>query len=157
MSNPMRTSVTPPLIVGPGRILMDATGRDVLACQRITHEPHEHQLGPTTTDDLVHELVKRYNAHGKLVELICTLIREMSPASAPAFIRAVDLPRIYFHLMKHMRDLGIDVTGPGGPAVLEVPAAPEYREHSIIAKDTWAEAWEAGYKAAWESHKGEVK
>lgn len=145
----MRTNATPPLVVGSGRIISDATGRDVLACQRVTHEPHEHQLGPAVTDDLVHEMVKRYNTYPKLVELISTIIREVSPASAPAFIRAADLPRIYFHLMKQMRELGIDITGPGGPAVLEIPPAPEPLDRGIVARDTWASAWEEGYKAAW--------
>lgn len=145
----MRSSVALPLVVGPGRVISDATGRDVLECHRVTHEPHEHQLGPAVTDDLVQELVMRYNAYPKLVELISTIIRETSPASAPAFTRTADLPRVYFHLMKHMRELGINITGPGGPAVLEIPPAPEPLDRGIVARDTWATAWEEGYKAAW--------
>lgn len=133
-----------PLHVGPGRVIQDSAGRDLLDCDRA-----DGTLSPAETDQLVHELVRRYNAHEQLVALISTLIREMSPASAPAFFMKADLPRIYFHLMRAMRDLNIDVTGPGGPAVLEIPPAPEPADRGIVAKDTWAVAWEAGYKAAW--------
>jgi hypothetical protein len=103
-------------------------------------------------DALLEEMVRRYNAVPALVELISTVIRETSPQSAPAFMRTADLPRIYAHLTQQMKALGFDIAIPGGPAVLEIPATPEPLDRGIVAKDTWATAWEAGYKAAWTNH-----
>lgn len=144
---------TLPLRVEPGRNIVDSQNQVWLIGTRAADDyPHmglKRSPAPANTDVFVRELVTRYNQHPQLVALISTLIREMSPPSAHAF-RPADLPRIYFHLMKQMRDMGIDVAGPGGPAVLEIPPMPEYFEdHADEVEDHWQQAWLAGYNAAW--------
>ena len=146
---------TLPLRVEPGRMVVDAADYIWLdgAYHRDNYTAEQGVLkggvGAANCDTFTHELVKRYNQHEVLVALISTIIREVSPPSAHAF-HWTDLPRIYFHLMKQMRDMGIDITGPGGPAILEIPPMPEDMSDEP-QEDVWSTAWLEGYNSAWDN------
>lgn len=139
-----------PLRVEAGRAVVDAHDRVVLSGHRVTEDfkPTEgtlkRGLNPADTDAFVRELVACYNAHPVLVGLISTIIREMSPASSPAFCKT-DIARIYFHLVREMKNIGITVTEPGGPAILEIPV----EDLNLDPKDVWNVAWLEGYNTAW--------
>jgi hypothetical protein len=136
-----------PLRVEAGRTIADANDQVWLVGTRLTEDYNasegtlKRSPCPANTDIFTREIVSRYNAHAQLVELLRTVLRETSPASAAGFVPKQDLPRIYQHLQKHLNLLGIDTAVTGGPAVLEIPSLPEGLPPE----------WEAGYKAAWDT------
>jgi len=145
-----------PLRVEGGRVIIDAN--DVMWVRgnymRDDYTPAQGVLkggiGAANCDNFVRELTARFNQHTALVDLVRTVLRELSPRSATAFHPRVDVPRIYQHLRERLLALGIDPNIVGGPAVLEVPPMPEdFAEHPDEVEDHWQTAWLAGYRAAW--------
>lgn len=100
---------------------------------------------------LLAALAVQQTREATLVSLVRTVQRETSPLASAAFVRALDLPRIYFHMQTHLKELGYDPSITGGPAVLEIPAMPDDLERIRAGthRDTFATAWEMGYRAAW--------
>jgi hypothetical protein len=135
----------PPLRVEPGRCITDAAGDVVLIGKRDIDDPERSApLTPAGTDELVHELVHRYNGFAQAVDALKTVMRESSPQSVVSAVRALDLPRLYFHTRDLLKQLGVDTDEPGPPAVLSIPPAPADEAH----EESWQAGWRAGFNAA---------